>query len=99
MSASGPKQTWPILAGMSVAGSEADIVASRAGVRFDLSGHWDALPKVLVDRETSPANSGPSIERCGQACEKRRVGAESFGYELCEQPHAFRLARLSLRQN
>src|SRR3954471_19910818 len=46
----------------------------------------------------SPVSCRASVARCGQTREKWSVGGKSFGYELCEQPHAFRLARLSLRQ-
>jgi hypothetical protein len=39
-----------------------------------------------------------SVARYGQPREKRRVRGKPAGYEVGEEPHAFRLARLALRE-
>src|SRR5580704_12630687 len=45
-----------------------------------------------------PATCRASVARYRQPCEKRRVRGEPAGYELSEEPHALRLACLSLRE-
>ena len=47
-------------------------------------------------RQASPATCRASVARYGQSREKQRVRGEPAGYELGEEPHALRLARLAL---
>jgi hypothetical protein len=46
----------------------------------------------------SPATPTQSVARRGLPNEERRVRGEPAGYELREEPHALRLAGLSLRE-
>ncbi len=47
-------------------------------------------------RQASPTTCRASVARYGQPREKRSVCGEPAGYELSEEPHALRLARLPL---
>ena len=47
-------------------------------------------------QQSSPATCRASVARYGQSRERRRVRGEPAGYELGEEPHALRLARLPL---
>src|SRR5882762_10267948 len=47
-------------------------------------------------RQALPATCRASVARYGQPREKRSVRGEPAGYELCEEPHALRLACLPL---
>ena len=48
--------------------------------------------------QAPPTTCRASVARYGQAREKRSVCGEPAGYELSEEPHALRLARLPLRE-
>ena len=75
-------------------------------MRFDFteSGHSAACPlgnANLQQQFPQPIFGvwhGTSVARYGQPREKRSVRGEPAGYELCEEPHALRLACLPLRE-
>src|SRR5438128_8804947 len=65
-----------------------------------MCGPLSFLPKkkqrTALLRQASPATCRASVARYGQSREKRRVRGEPAGYELGEEPHALRLACLTL---
>src|SRR6202048_4012861 len=55
-----------------------------------------SVARALPARGGAPRPGPPSVARYGQPREKRAVRGEPAGYELREEPHALRLACLSL---
>ena len=83
----------PLLAHLSYC--RAGETGNRTFVQLRLMSGFD---DGLRFRQASPSTYRPSVAGCGQPREKRRVCREPAGYELGEEPHSLRLARLSLRE-